>query len=234
MSEHVIVGHEEWVAQRRQFLLKEKEFTRLRDELARARRALPWERVEKDYRFEGPRGPAALADLFEGRSQLIVYHFMFAPDWDIGCKSCSFWADQFDAIIPHLRQRDVTLAAVSRAPLAKLQGQAQRQEWSFPWYSSAGSDFNFDYQVSFTPEMTQAGPVQYNYEPRATSMSDLPGISAFIRDGGRIFHTYSTYSRGLDALNPAYQFLDLAAKGRDEEGLPNPMAWVKHRFAYPA
>jgi predicted dithiol-disulfide oxidoreductase (DUF899 family) len=234
MSQHAVVNHEEWVRQRRQFLLKEKELTQLRDEVARARRALPWERVDKDYRFEGPRGQATLPDLFEGRSQLIVYHFMFAPDWEIGCKSCSFWADHFDGIIPHLRQRDVTLAAVSRAPLEKLHAQARRQGWSFPWYSSAGSDFNFDFQVSFTPEMNQAGPVQYNYVPLTTSMSELPGVSAFVRDGERVFHSYSTYSRGLDALNSAYQFLDLTAKGRDEEGLPHAMAWVRHRFAYPA
>ena len=234
MSPHAVVNHEEWVEQRRQFLLKEKELTHLRDEVARARRALPWERVDKDYVFQGPRGQATLAELFEGRSQLIVYHFMFAPDWEIGCKSCSFWADHFDGIIPHLRQRDVTLAAVSRAPLEKLLGQARRQGWHFPWYSSAGSDFNFDFQVSFTPEMNQAGPVQYNYEPRATSMSELPGVSAFIREGERVFHSYSTFSRGLDALNSAYQYLDLVAKGRDEAGMPHPMAWVKHRFAYPA
>jgi predicted dithiol-disulfide oxidoreductase (DUF899 family) len=234
MSQHAVVGHEEWVAQRRQFLLKEKELTHLRDEVARARRALPWERVDKAYAFVGPRGQATLADLFEGRSQLIVYHFMFAPDWEIGCKSCSFWADHFDGIIPHLRQRDVTLAAVSRAPLEKLLGQARRQGWNFPWYSSAGSDFNFDFQVSFSPEMTQAGPVQYNYQPLTTSMGELPGISAFVREGDRVFHTYSTYSRGLDALNSAYQYLDLTAKGRDEAGMPHPMAWVRHRFAYPA
>ena len=232
MSEHQIVSHEEWIDARRRFLVKEKEFTRLRDELSRERRELPWEHVRKPYVFEGEHGKETLADLFGKRSQLIVYHFMYGPDWEIGCKSCSFWADNFNFIIPHLNQRDVSLVAVSRAPLQKLQAQARRQDWTFKWVSSFGNDFNFDYQVSFAPETLKAGQGVYNYSPRKLDSTELPGISVFFKDGEQIFHSYSTYGRGLDMLNNTYNYLDLAPRGRDEDGLTSPMAWVKHRFAY--
>ena len=232
MTDHQIVTHDEWIAARRRFLEKEKEFTRLRDELSRERRELPWERVEKEYVFEGENGRETLADLFGKRSQLIVYHFMYDPDWEIGCRSCSFWADNFNGIIPHLNQRDVSLVAVSRAPLQKLQAQAQRFGWTFKWISSYGSDFNFDYNVSFSAETLARGEAFYNYTTQKITRTELPGISVFFKDDDEIFHTYSTYGRGLDMLNVAYHYLDSAPKGRDEDGLPFPMAWVKHRIAY--
>jgi predicted dithiol-disulfide oxidoreductase (DUF899 family) len=233
MTNHLIVSHEEWLAARTRYLAREKEFTHLREELSRERRELPWERVEKEYVFEGEKGRETLADLFGKRSQLIVYHFMYDPDWDIGCKSCSFWADNFNGIVPHLNQRDVSLVAISRAPLHKLQEQARRFGWTFKWVSSFGSDFNFDYNVSFSPETLARGEGLYNYGSLKISRStEMPGISAFIKEAGQIFHTYSTYGRGLDMLNAAYHYLDIAPKGRDENGLPNPQAWVKHRIAY--
>jgi predicted dithiol-disulfide oxidoreductase (DUF899 family) len=234
MTEHQIASRAEWNAARQQLLAKEKEFTRLRDELSRQRRALPWERVEKSYVFESDPGTETLADLFAGRHQLVVYHFMYAPDWDIGCKSCSFWADNFNGIIAHLNARDVSFAAVSRAPLAKLQAQARRLGWTFKWVSSAGTDFNYDYQVSFKPAMLAAGEVTYNYTQQKSGSADLPGISVFYQDedDGRIYHTYSCYSRGLDMLNTAYHYLDLVPKGRDEDRLRHPMEWVRLRDAY--
>jgi predicted dithiol-disulfide oxidoreductase (DUF899 family) len=232
MSDHQIVNHDQWIAARRRFLAKEKEFTRLRDELSRERRELPWECVGKQYVFEGERGRETLADLFGRHSQLIVYHFMFAPDWEIGCRGCSFWADNFNGITPHLEARDVSLVAVSRAPLEKLQAQARRFGWTFKWVSCAGNDFNFDYNVSFSPETLAGGEALYNYASQKLGSTDMPGISAFFRDGNQIFHSYSTYARGLDMLNTAYHYLDIAPKGRDEEGLPFPMEWVKHRIAY--
>ncbi|MFN8062443.1 MAG: thioredoxin family protein [Vicinamibacterales bacterium] len=233
MTEHRIVSAEEWRNARRELLAKEKAFTQLRDELSRARRDLPWERVEKSYAFEGPRGTVALGDLFDGRHQLIVYHFMFDPAWETGCKSCSFWADNFNGITAHLRQRDTSLVAVSRAPLGTLQRFAERMGWSFPWFSSAGSDFNVDYHVSFTPDQLASGTVSYNYDARKAGPAELPGISVFYReDDGRLFHTYSCYARGLDMLNGAYHYLDLTPKGRDENGLPYTMAWLKLHDEY--
>jgi predicted dithiol-disulfide oxidoreductase (DUF899 family) len=232
MTDHRIVNHDEWLAARRSFLQKEKEFTRRRDELSRERRELPWELVRKHYVFEGEHGKETLADLFSGRSQLIVYHFMFDPDWEIGCKSCSFWADNFNFIVPHLNQRDVSLVAVSRAPLHKLQTQARKQGWTFKWVSSFGNDFNFDYHVSFRPQALQDGEVLYNYGMQKMGGTEKPGVSVFFRDGEQIFHSYSTYGRGIDMLNNTYHYLDIAPKGRDEDSLPYPMAWVKHRFAY--
>lgn len=233
MQDHKIVERAAWVAARRQLLAKEKEFTRLRDQLSQRRRELPWVRVEKPYVFRGPDGDRSLTDLFGGRRQLIVFHFMFAPDWQAGCKSCSFWADTFNGIIEHLNQRDVSFAAISRAPLAKLQAFARRQGWRFNWLSSQDSDFNFDYQVSFSAEDLAKGTVTHNYEQRETTMSDLPGLSVFCRSAdGAVFHTYSCYARGLDMLNGAYQLLDLVPKGRDEAGLPYPMAWVRIRDEY--
>jgi predicted dithiol-disulfide oxidoreductase (DUF899 family) len=231
MINHRVVSAQEWLGARRQLLEKEKAFTRLRDELSRERRELPWERVEKSYVFQTRDGRETLADLFAGRTQLIVYHFMFAPDWDGGCKSCSFWADNFNGIICHLNQRDVSMVAISRAPLAKLEAFRQRLGWTFKWASSADNDFNFDYQVSFRPE--QAAQALYNYAKNGGSQSELPGISVFLKDpDGGIFHTYSCYARGLDMLNTAYHYLDLVPKGRDEAGLPQNMAWVKYHDLY--
>jgi predicted dithiol-disulfide oxidoreductase (DUF899 family) len=231
---HAVVSHADWLTARRQLLQKEKEFTRLRDELSAARRRLPWEQVTQSYVFEGDAGQCSLADLFDGCSQLIVYHFMFAPEWEAGCKSCSFWADNFNGIPVHLRHRDVSFVAISRAPLAKLRAYARRLGWSFPWYSSYGSSFNFDLHVSFTPEEQRAGEAYYNYERRRIPTSDLVGISVFCRDQrGQIFHTYSTYARGVDMMNGAYHYLDLTPKGRDEAAQPgHPQAWVRRHDEY--
>jgi predicted dithiol-disulfide oxidoreductase (DUF899 family) len=235
MDGHPIVSRDAWLEARRQLLAREKEFTRLRDELSRQRRELPWVRIDQRYVFDGPGGKESLADLFGSKRQLIVFHFMFAPDWEAGCKSCSFWADGFNGILAHLDQRDVALVAVSRAPLAKLRAFAQRLGWTFRWLSSAGSDFNYDFEVSFRPQDRDAGTLVYNYAPSRTSMTDLPGISVFVRDdAGAVFHTYSCFARGLDMMNPAYQYLDLVPRGRDEGGLPYPMAWVRHRDQYGA
>jgi predicted dithiol-disulfide oxidoreductase (DUF899 family) len=235
MTDHQIVSRDAWIDARRRFLAKEKDFQRLRDELSRERRNLPWERVEKSYVFEGPAGKETLGDLFAGRSQLIVYHFMFAPDSETGCRGCSFWADSYNGIIPHLTQRDVSFAAVSRAPLAKIQGFAARMGWSFKWVSGADSDFNYDYQVSFRAEDLARGTAMHNYASYQDSMPDKPGFSVFSKDAaGGIFHTYSTYARGLDPMNVAFQLLDLVPKGRDEEGLSHPMSWVKLHDQYEA
>ena len=228
---HPVVSQDEWIAARKRLLFKEKEFTRLRDELSRERRELPWERVDKPYVFETQNGRQTLADLFDGCHQLVVYHFMFAPDWENGCKSCSFWADNFNGIVAHLRQRDVSFVAVSRAPWQKLHAFAQRLGWSFKWVSSGGNDFNFDYQVSFTEQQMQ-GEVDYNYGKRRFPATDAPGVSVFLREGDSVFHTYSSFGRGIDMLNTAYHYLDLVPKGRDEEGLPSPMAWVKLHDQY--
>ena len=233
MTDHRIVSRDEWVSARRRLLKKQKEFLHLRDQLSIERRELPWERVEKRYVFEGPAGEETLADLFAGRGQLIVYHFMYAPEWDAGCRGCSFWADSYNGIIPHLNQRDVSLAAISRAPLAKLQAFAARMGWDFRWVSAANSDFNFDYQVSFKPEDVAQGTAVYNYARYEESMPDKPGFSVFLKDeAGGIFHTYSTFARGLDPMNVAFQLLDLVPKGCDEAGLPHPMSWVKLRDLY--
>ena len=233
MTNHQIVTPEQWVEARRQLLAKEKEFTRLRDQLSQARRDLPWVRVTKQYVFDGPEGKQTLGQLFNDHSQLVVYHFMFDPDWEAGCRSCSFWADNFNGIVPHLNQRDVTFVAISRAPLAKLQAFAARLGWSFNWLSSHGSDFNYDYNVSFTPEALAGGSAIYNYAANKMNMTELPGISVFFKDAdGKVFHTYSCYARGLDTLNTAYHYLDLVPKGRDEAGLPDKMAWVRLRDKY--
>jgi len=228
---HQVVSKDEWITARKRLLSKEKEFTRLRDELSRERRELPWERVDKQYVFETAAGSRALPDLFEGRHQLVVYHFMFAPEWENGCKSCSFWADNFNGIVAHLKQRDVSFVAVSRAPWKKLHAFAQRMGWSFNWVSSGGNDFNFDYQVSFTEQQIR-GEVDYNYDKRKFPSTDAPGVSVFLRDGDTVFHTYSSFGRGIDMLNTAYHYLDLVPKGRDEEDLPSTMAWVKLHDQY--
>ena len=228
-----VVSHSEWLAARKEHLAKEKEFTRLRDELSRQRRALPWEKVEKEYEFEGPGGKLTLADLFAKRGQLVIYHFMFGPGWKEGCPSCSYLSDHFDGMTIHLAHRDVTFAVVSRAPYAEVEVFKKRMGWRFPWVSSFGSDFNYDYHVSFTKEELAKGEVNYNYQSTRFPSEEAPGASVFARDkNGAIYHTYSTYSRGLDILVGTYNFLDLAPKGRDEEGLAHSMAWVRHHDKY--
>ena len=221
-----IVSKTEWLAARKAHLVKEKEFTRLRDELSRQRRELPWEQVEKQYQF----GNETLADLFDGRSQLIVYHFMLGPGWKEGCQSCSFLADHFDGPTIHLVNRDVTLVVISRAPQAEIDAFKKRMGWRFKWVSSFGSDFNFDYHVSFAKG---DGEVEYNYGMTQFPAEEAPGASVFYKDAvGAIFHTYSSYGRGLDILLGAYNFLDMTPKGRDEEGLAFSMAWVRHHDRY--
>jgi predicted dithiol-disulfide oxidoreductase (DUF899 family) len=213
VDKHRVVSSEEWLAARKELLAKEKEFARLRDQLSQKRRDLPWERVDKAYVFEGPDGKTSLAELFAGRRQLIVYHFMFDPSWEAGCKSCSFWADNFEGFYAHLNHRDVTLTAISRAPWQTIAPFKNRMGWSFPWVSSDGSDFNFDHCVSFTPEQLATGEIFHNYTTRKTSMTEMAGISVFYKDQtGNIFHTYSCYSRGLDMMNAAYHYLDLVPK----------------------
>jgi predicted dithiol-disulfide oxidoreductase (DUF899 family) len=234
MANHDVVSHQAWLAARKALLLEEKEFTRLRDQLSQRRRDLPWVRVDKQYVFEGPDGKESLAELFGGRSQLVVYHFMFGPDWEAPCKSCSFWADNFERNVVHLAHRDVTLIAVSRAPLQRLEAFKRRMGWTFKWVSSAGGDFNYDYQVSFTADDLAKGEAYYNYAMQKNTVSELPGISVFYKDaGGTVFHTYSCYARGLDMMNAAYHYLDLVPKGRDEaDQRPYPMAWLRYRDSY--
>lgn len=227
-----VVSQEEWLQARLAHLHAEKEFTRKRDELNRQRRELPWERVEKAYVFEGPNGPETLASLFVGRSQLIIYHFMLGPTWEEGCKSCSFLADHFDATRIHLAHRDVTFAVVSRAPLAKITEFQTRMGWRFPWVSAFNTTFQRDYGVQFTKEEL-AGEVDYNYRKARFGAEEAPGLSVFYKNAqDEIFHTYSTYGRGLDPLIGTYQFLDLVPKGRDEDGLAFSMAWVRHHDRY--
>lgn len=233
IKNHPVVSHEEWLAARTAFLAKEKEFTRLRDELSRQRRALPWERVGKQYVFDGPNGRETLTELFENRSQLVVYHFMFPPDWDEGCLHCSFWADNFNGIDVHLNHRDVAFVVISRAPLAKIEPFKKRMGWSFKWVSSSSSDFNYDYQASFTPEEVETGTAFYNYVKTDPGLTDREGISVFHKDeNGAVFHTYSCYARGIDMMNAAYHYLDLVPKGRDEEDLEDSQAWVRHHDRY--
>ena len=233
MRQHRLVSQAEWVEARKALLAKEKEFTKLRDDLSADRRALPWVKVDKTYTFEGPDGMESLADLFDGRSQLITYHFMFGPDWQEGCPSCSFLADNFDRAIIHLNQRDVSMVAISRSPYDRLKAYEGRMGWGFKWLSSLNSDFNQDYHVSFTQEQLDSGKTYYNYREGSFPVGEAPGLSVFFKDeAGDIFHTYSTYGRGLDPLISTYQYLDLAPKGRDEDDLPYPMAWVRRRDEY--
>lgn len=258
MRKHITGTREEWLTARRELLEAEKELTRRSDELARRRQELPWVRVDKAYRFETDEGSAALADLFRGRSQLLVYHFMFGPDYTGGCPSCSTIADGFDGFVVHLANHDVALCAVSRAPLAKLQAYKQRMGWRFPWASSFSSDFNLDFNVRFTEEQQRTGGIEYNYrreeawklrakgpdadgdgpvaEIAAMTGTDVPtytrerpGLSAFVLEGGAVYHTYSTYSRGLDGLWGMYQWLDRAPRGRNETGV-----WWRRRDEYAA
>jgi len=233
MESRKVVSHEEWIEARKALLRKEKEFTKARDQLSRERRELPWERVDKPYLFDGPNGKETLAQLFQGRSQLVVYHFMFDTSWEAGCKSCSFWADNFNDIIVHLNHRDVTMIAVSRAPLEKLMAYQRRMGWSFKWVSSAGNDFNRDYYVSHTPEELAKKEAFYNFNWQRPYGSEAPGISVFYRrEDGSIFHTYSCYARGLDMLNGAYHYLDLVPKGRDEDNLPFHSDWLRRHDEY--
>jgi predicted dithiol-disulfide oxidoreductase (DUF899 family) len=230
---HAVVSRDEWLAARTEHLRREKEFTRLRDRLSAERRALPWVRVDRTYTFDTPDGPRTLADLFDGRSQLIVYHFMFGPSWEEGCPSCSLLSDHIDGATVHLAQRDVTLVAVSRAPLDRIEAFRSRMGWRFPWVSSHGSDFNHDHHVSFTEEDRAAGEVDYNFGRQRYMSDELPGVSVFLRDeSGDVFHTYSAYARGLDLLVGAYNYLDLVPKGRDEDALDFTMAWVRHHDRY--
>jgi predicted dithiol-disulfide oxidoreductase (DUF899 family) len=233
MPGHTVVSREEWLEARKAHLAKEKELTRLRDELNRQRRELPWVKIEKNYVFDGPQGKETLADLFEGRSQLIVYHFMFGPGWEEGCPSCSFLSDHIDGALVHLNARDVTLVVVSRAPLPKIETFKRRMGWRFTWVSSSENDFNYDYHVSFTKDEMAKGQVYYNYDMREFGSEEAPGTSVFYKDEtGDIFHTYSCYARGGDVLIGAYNYLDLVPKGRDEDALAFTMAWVRHHDRY--
>jgi predicted dithiol-disulfide oxidoreductase (DUF899 family) len=230
ITNHPIVSQERWVAERKKLLAREKELTHLRDAVARQRRALPWVHIEKVYTFDTPEGRRTLADLFEGRRQLMVQHFMFAPGWEAGCPSCSFMADHTDGMDVHLAHRDVTFVAISRAPLAEIERFRRRMGWKFKWVSSSGGDFNHDFHVSFTPQAPQ-GQVYYNYGVQPFECEELPGISVFYKDdAGEVFHTYSTYRRGVEAMMGTYTLLDLTPKGRDEGA--GAMAWVRHHDRY--
>jgi predicted dithiol-disulfide oxidoreductase (DUF899 family) len=229
---HPVVSKEEWLAARKDLLVKEKELTRARDTLNEARRALPWEPVTKDYIFDTPSGPKSLSELFDGRSQLIVYHFMFAPDWDEGCVGCSFLADHVDGAIPHMRQADVSFVAISRAPLSVTEPYKKRMGWKFPWVSSAGNDFNYDYQVAFRDDDVADGNIVYNYRemPVIKDLNDLHGTSVFAKDeNGAVFHTYSNYARGGEQTIATLMWLDLVPKGRNETETMN---WVRRHDQY--
>ncbi len=233
MTTHPIVSPKEWLPARQALLDKEKEFSRQRDALSAARRELPWVKVEKAYVFDGPGGQETLADLFDGRSQLIVYHFMMGPDWEEGCKSCSFLADHFDGGVVHLEQRDTTFVVVSRAELPKIEVFKKRMGWRFKWVSSYGSDFNRDYHVTFTDDEISNASAYYNYKKGTFPSDEAPGLSVYTKDAsGDVFHTYSSYARGLDMLLGAYNFLDLVPKGRDEAALQWSMEWVRHHDRY--
>jgi predicted dithiol-disulfide oxidoreductase (DUF899 family) len=226
------VSPEAWLAARRELLREEKELSRLRDRLAERRRALPWTRVDKPYTFDSPAGRSTLSDLFEGRSQLIVYHFMLAPGWEEGCRGCSLVSDHFGGALPHLAARDASFAAVSSAPLPEILRFKERMGWTFTWVSSHGTSFNRDFRVSFTPEEVEAGQADYNFGPNRIMMEEMPGLSVFARGAdGSVYRTYSTYSRGLDLLIGAYNLLDLVPKGRDEDP-EAPMKWVRHHDRY--
>ncbi len=225
MTAHQIVSQDEWTKASQALLKKEKEFTQLREQMAQERRKLPWVKVEKEYVFEEPDGKATLADLFAGRSQLIVQHLMFGPDWNEACPACSFWADNFNGIDMHLAARDTSFVAVSRGPLDKMMAYKKRMGWTFRWVSSLGSDFNFDYGVSLNPGD------KYNYGT-IDAKGEMPGVTAFRREDGAIYRTYSAYARGVDLLNGTYHLLDITSKGRDEAGLPFTMAWLKRHDRY--
>ncbi|HET7642076.1 MAG TPA: thioredoxin family protein [Nitrososphaeraceae archaeon] len=233
MDNHQIVSKNEWIKARKVLLKKEKELTKLRDQLSQQRRDLPWVAVDKEYVFDGPNGKQNLSDLFDGRSQLIVYHLMYDPDWDAACQSCSFWADNFNDIIVHLNQRDVTMMAISKAPYSKINAYKKRMGWNFNWVSSFDTDFNRDYYVSFTEEELEKKEGFYNFTIQYLSVLELRGVSVFYKDrSGKIFHTYSAYARGIDILNNTYNYLDLVPKGRDEDSYDFPMAWVRRHDEY--
>ena len=231
-AEHTVLSHDEWVQAHKAFLAREKEFTRQRAALAQDRRDLPWEAVTKAYVFDGPAGKATLPDLFDGCRQLVIYHFMFGPGWEEGCPHCSFWADHFDSVSFHIGQRDTAFAVVSRAPWKEIAPFKKRMGWKFEWVSSFGTDFNFDFNVSFTPEQLKNGTAIYNFRPLDMDIDEREGVSALYRDkNGAIYRTYSSYERGIDLMNTTYNFLDLTAKGRDE----NPEStqdWVRYHDQY--
>lgn len=228
-----LVNRDPWLVERRALLAREKELTHLQDRLAEARRKLPWVRLADDYVFDTPEGPRRLADLFQGRRQLVVQHFMFGPGWPEGCPSCSFMADHLDAMAPHLAQRDIALLAVSRAPLAEIEGFRRRMGWRFAWASSHGNSFNRDFNVSFEPQDRIDGQVFYNFEMQPLPLQEAPGISVFCKDdAGEVFLTYATFGRGLEVMMGSYGLIDLTPRGRDEAGLDYPMAWVRHHDRY--
>lgn len=228
-----IVSHQEWLERRKAFLEKEKQFTQARAALAQERQALPWEKVDKTYAFKDAEGDVSLTDLFDGRSQLVVYHFMFGPDWEQGCPSCSYLADHFEPTVIHLNQRDVTLVAISRTSTENIHAFKSRMGWTFPWVSSLDSDFNQDFHVSFSEDEAASGDVAYNYARQPFPSTEAPGVSVFYKDDdGTLFHTYSCYARGLDPFITTYQYLDLVPKGRDEDGLDHTMSWVRHHDRY--
>ncbi|HET6409183.1 MAG TPA: thioredoxin family protein [Chthoniobacteraceae bacterium] len=230
---HAIVSREEWLLRRKELLLKEKELTQARDRISADRRALPWVRVDKGYVFDAPEGKRTLRHLFEGRSQLVIYHFMFGPEWQEGCPSCSFVSDHIDGTLPHLAARDVTVAMVSRAPLEKIEAFKKRMGWRFKWVSSSASDFNHDFHVSFTKEERAKGKVEYNYTLQEFPSEEAPGVSVFYKDhSGELYHTYSTFGRGLDPLLGTYTILDFVPKGRDEDQLGFSMEWVRYHDRY--
>lgn len=231
--DHAVVSRERWLAERKKLLAREKELTRLGDEIARERRALPWVHIDKDYVFDTPGGPRKFAELFEGRRQLIVQHFMFAPGWEQGCASCSFMADHSDGMSVHLAHRDVTFVAVSRATLAEIERFRRRMGWQFTWVSSAGTDFNRDFRVTFTPEEVARGTLDYNYGDWPHAYEEWPGVSVFCKDdAGNVFHTYSAYGRGVEVMMGTYRMLDLTPKGRDERDVFDKMEWVRHHDRY--
>ena len=233
LQQHRVVSSERWLAERKALLAREKELMHLHDQIASERRALPWELVEKDYHFDTPRGRRSLADLFEGRRQLLVQHFMLGAGWEQGCPSCSYMADHTDGMSIHLAHRDITMIAISHAPLAEIERFHRRMGWRFEWASASGSDFNHDYGVSFTPDEVAAGEVYYNYGKGNFAGQEAPGISVFYKDdAGTVFHTYSTYGRGVEVMMGAYQMMDLTPKGRDEEDVPYKMNWVRHHDRY--
>jgi len=233
VKEHKVVTQKDWLSARKRLLVKEKRFSKARDQMNRERRALPWVKVEKEYLFDSPEGKVTLAELFDRKSQLVVYHFMFGPDWDEGCPHCSFWADHYDGVNHHLGQRDTTLVVVSRAPLRKIQAFKKRMGWRFRWVSSNQTDFNFDFYVSFTPQQIRTGKLFYNYENLEMDMDEREGVSAFYRDSrAQVYHTYSSYARGIDLMNTTYNFLDLTAKGRDENP-EHSQDWVRYHDRYP-
>ena len=232
-TNHRVVSREDWLAERTALLAREKELTRLRDQIARERCALSWVRVDKDYVFDTPEGKRPLAELFDGRRQLLVQHFMFGPGWAQGCPSCSYMADHNDGMDVHLAHRDVTLVAVSRAPLAEIERFRERMGWKFRWVSSHGSDFNYDFGVSFTPEDVAKGEINYNFGRWANAHEELPGVSVFLKnDANEVFHTYSTYGRGVEVMMGTYNMLDLVPKGRDEKEVGHKMEWVRHHDRY--